>query len=169
MTLFHYDYENAMYTIHYLADKPEFIETVARWYWEEWHRDIEKWSLDYVTELVGLCCNKNKLNINMIALTQNGEPAGAMSLLEDEFLPGWENKKPWLGGLYIAPKHRNKGLAYRLSYTLMNKAMNMGFDEVYLFTKEIHKLPQRHHFVPVGEQHYGEELYTIYRKDILSI
>lgn len=159
-----------MYTLHYLADRPEFIDQVAYWYWDEWHRHIEKWSLDYMKKIVRENhCNKDKLNINMIALDKDGTPAATMTLFEDEYLPGWEHKKPWLGGLYVAPEHRNKGLAYRLSYTLMNKAMNMGFEEVFLFTKEIHNLPRKHHFKAVGQEEYGGDMYTIYQKNIFEI
>lgn len=152
--------------IGYLKDYPEHIEQVAFWFHEEWHGTEENWSfeetLDYIRKHD---CNKDKLNITMIAL-DGDRMVGTIQLMADDLLPGWADVGPWIGGLYIDPDYRHHGIAYRLGYAMMSKAMNMGFDCMYMFTDSIHRLPQRHHARVVGQAAYAGKTVRIYKKDL---
>lgn len=49
-------------------------------------------------------------------------------------LEGRENLTPWLGGVYVAPDSRRRGVGTALVRAVEEKARELGFEEIYLFT-----------------------------------
>lgn len=126
--------------IAFLADHPEYLDQVAFWQWDEWDRDMLGLSLEEVTTLVRECSlHKDRLDINFIALTDAGECVGTIELADNEFLPGYEGRSPFLGSLYVAPEWRGKGIARQLMRAAMHHAVTLGFPRVYLYT---HTVPE---------------------------
>lgn len=153
-------------TLGYLADHIDHLPTLAKWFHDEWHGDAEGWSFDQTLEYIRKNdCNKEHLNITLIAMDKD-QLVGSAQLMKEDLLPGWDHVGPWIGGLYVAPGYRHHGIAFRLGYTLITKAMNMGFEEIYMFTDKIHRLPQRHHMQTVGKATYGKKKVTIYKKEL---
>ena len=64
----------------------------------------------------------------------DGEPAGTVSLLERD-LEGCGDLRPWIAGLLVSPRHRNKGVADALVKRTQSVAQQLGEKEVYLWTE----------------------------------
>jgi GNAT superfamily N-acetyltransferase len=53
-------------------------------------------------------------------------------------LPGRKDFSPWLGGVYVAPEFRNRGVAGSLCRVVEAHASELGFQQLYLFTLDQH-------------------------------
>lgn len=118
--------------ISYLADHPEFVAHLARGLLEEWRWITPELSLaDRMTRL-GSHLNRSVLPIAWVAHS-DGEPLGTAALRVHD-LEGREDLTPWLGGVYVAPEHRQRGIGAALCAVVERKAWALGFDEIHLFT-----------------------------------
>ena len=114
--------------IDYLADQPQTARVIARWFQAEWRPRYGTWKLADVEAEILEGMSLNALPLTLVAFMENAEgsrpsavaprPVGTVSLRSSSFedLPP-ENLPPlgpWLGGLYVAPEHRRRGLALAL-------------------------------------------------------
>jgi GNAT superfamily N-acetyltransferase len=152
----------------YLADHPNLLDQVASWHYDEWDRDTLGLSQQEVRKLIGSkALNRNRLNINFVALLPDGTPIGTIQLMAHEYLPNWMDVGPWIGALYVTPAWRHGGAAYALGYVAMRKALEIGFEHLYAFTSNLHQTLLRHHFDAIATQDFGGVPHTIYRKELL--
>ena len=124
-----------------LADRPEALPTVAGWFSSEWP--------DHPVDLSQGC---------VLVACEAGEPLGTVSL-RAHALDGHPQLAPGLGGLYVAPAHRRRGVAS----ALVRAAMTMGNVELYAATAHARGVFERlgwHLFQTVT--HEGEAL-AVYR------
>ena len=124
-----------MTEIVYLADHPEFLETVARWHLEAFG-EYQPRGMDLASK-VGLMkgrMNKERLPILWVAL-DSGQPVGTVQLKPQE-VPALATLTPWVGGLYVDPGHRSKGLGARLVAAAEEAARTLACDRVYLITTD---------------------------------
>ena len=118
--------------ISYLADRPEFVATLARGLWEQWRWITPELSLADRTAKLESHLNRSVLPIAWVAHS-NAEPFGTAALRIHD-LEGREDLTPWLGGVYVAPEHRQRGIGPALCAVVERNAWALGFDELYLFT-----------------------------------
>ena len=113
--------------IDYLSDQPQAARQIARWFQAEWRRRYGAWKLADVEAEILEGMSLNALPLTLVAFTENADdaggataprPVGTVSLrassfedLPPETLPPLG---PWLGGLYVASRHRRRGLALAL-------------------------------------------------------
>ena len=67
-------------------------------------------------------------------LAHDGDRAAGTASLRASDLPGREDLTPWLGGVYVAPAFRGRGIASALCRTVEQRARELGFNRLYLFT-----------------------------------
>ena len=79
---------------------------------------------------------------NRLAAHEAGQAIGTASLRASD-LPGREELSPWLGGVYVAPAFRGRGIASALCRTVEERAAALGHDRLYLFTLDQQALYQR--------------------------
>lgn len=118
-----------------LAEQPSAIKVVAAWFHDEWgYMHVTSSAADIEADLASHCHGK-ALPQTFVAII-GGETVGAAELKIREVvaLPEYEH---WLGGVYVSPGHRGKGIASRLAQHVSNTACNeYGVASLYLQTDE---------------------------------
>jgi predicted N-acetyltransferase YhbS len=75
--------------------------------------------------------NDNHMPITFVAL-DNNKPVGMCSLRENDGIR--DDLTPWLGSLVITPSHQKKGIGPQLINATKQKAIDLHFETLYLFT-----------------------------------
>lgn len=121
-----------MIAIRFLADHPDTIPTLVKWFraqWPEYHAAMsdEEMEQDFLED-----ASRDRLPIRLIAFEAN-EPVGTIILRKNgsETLPDFQ---PELGGLYVVESHRGRGIATELVRAGMQVAHKQGYDTVFATT-----------------------------------
>jgi RimJ/RimL family protein N-acetyltransferase len=121
-----------MITIGFLADYPDTIPTLAKWFrdqWPDYYADMSQEQLeqDFLEDT-----SRDRLPIRLVAFESN-ELAGTIILRENgtEALPEFQ---PELGGLFVIETHRGHGIATELVRAGMKLALDQGYETVYATT-----------------------------------
>lgn len=128
-------------TIDYLAQHPEFIPTLARETLDQYRDILGDETLDTRIAKLRSHLQTDRLPLALVA-SGNGELFG-MGALREHDLPGYEEFTPWLGGMFVRPHHRRRGIGSALCHALEEKAWLMGFPLLYLFTWDQQRLYAR--------------------------
>lgn len=116
-----------------LSQNPALLPVVAMWYFTQWGRHVPGRSHDDECQRLEVFLHDGALPLLLIAL-DNGEPVAAAQLKFHERTEHPE-REHWLGGVYVCPSHRGRGLAARLIEELMARAAALGVRDVYLQTE----------------------------------
>ena len=114
-----------------LADHPEVIETLARWFTEEWGSNPQH-SIGSITALLNQRLNRDQPPMALIGFTNDQVVASAsLKIRELEQLPQYEH---WLGSVYVRPEKRGLGFGKQITQAAIQQAHNIGIAELYLYT-----------------------------------
>lgn len=119
--------------IKYLVDAQQYIPTIAQWIYDEWNKYDPTLSVERVTVSLAQRLNKDKIPLVIIALVNN-DLAGVVSLKDSIRISGYEDRDLWLGNLIVSINYRNKGIGQLLLKHSYNKANQLGFKKISLFT-----------------------------------
>lgn len=114
-----------------LEERPELIDICARWNHEQWGADFG-FSLEYTVAALKDISGPHSRQAVKVALW-NDVPAG-MALLIDNDLDTHPHLTPWLASVYVTPEHRRHRLGAGLVKAVEQKASELGFAELYLYT-----------------------------------
>src|SRR5204863_6489616 len=90
--------------IDYLADRPEFIPTLARWHFQEWAYLRSGDSVEArITRLQGYCA-RGEIPFTVVAVS-DGELLGSASLVNHD-MDDRPELSPWLAGVFVRPACR---------------------------------------------------------------
>lgn len=120
------------FSIHYLADKPDFIPACAAWEHGRWGVQKPDYALDHALETFGNSAQRGQIPLTLIALDPKNDLPVAMGSLWENDGPKWAEKTPWIASIYTLYRYRKLGLAKTLIRKLEAEALRLGFDEVYL-------------------------------------
>ena len=120
-----------MITIDLLKNHPKAIPVLTK-IWREvlgqvWIPDV---SIERVEQKFLQHLNDQILPLTFVAL-HNNTPVGMCSLRENDGIR--PDLKPWLASLVVAPSYQKKGIAKKLMDASKQKALELGFEKVYLF------------------------------------
>jgi GNAT superfamily N-acetyltransferase len=152
-------------TIKYLADYELFIPIIAQWYIDEWGSYLGHTSLEEEAEKLKVYLHRNRLPLMVIALEYR-EIIGVAQLkfYEMEIFP---DKKHWLGGVYVAPSHRGRGVARQLVEACITKAKTLEVETLYLQTEDRSGgLYRRLGWEPLEEVNYKGSDVLVMKKDL---
>jgi RimJ/RimL family protein N-acetyltransferase len=114
-------------TIDFLADHPDTIPTLAKWFRDQWPEYYANWSNAQIEQDFLLDTSRTTLPSRLVAFESN-ELVGTIILREQtESLPGFQ---PELGGLYVVASHRSHGIATELIRAGMKLAREQGYETV---------------------------------------
>ena len=110
----------------YLADRAEAIPQLAAWFRAEWP------DMAGADAEAGFrrCVNKHRIPIGFVA-TEAEVPLGTVQLLSSS-VSSHAHLAPWVGGLYVVPASRHRGIATRLVDHAVAKAGELGHTKVYI-------------------------------------
>ena len=114
-----------------LVERPEFADQVAVWGFEEWGHLNPGQALDERRARIQGKMNVDRIPVAFIAL-HDDEILGTASLIFDD-LEG-DPRNPWLASVFVPANHRHKGVASALVRAVEEKAQELGYRRLYLFT-----------------------------------
>ncbi len=119
--------------ISYLADHPHFIETLAPWVLEHWRPILQEETLEDRVDKFRAHLNRDVLPIALVAHSKS-QVLGTAALRVCD-LPGRKDITPWLGGVYVAPQFRGRGIGTALCNAVEQETKNtIKSKTLYLFT-----------------------------------
>lgn len=127
--------------ISYLADHPEFIPVLAPYIVEHWRAVLPEETVERRVSKLQRHANKDTLPIGWVAHA-DGQVLGTAALRVHD-LEGREDISPWLGGVFVLPEYRRRGIASALCRVVEDKAWSLGFEMLYLFTPDQQRLYAR--------------------------
>lgn len=147
----------------YLADRPDAIPTVAKWYFKQWGylRDVS--SIEKTVQLLQQYLNRDQIPLIILAV-DNEEILGAVQLkfYEMEIYP---EKEHWLGGVYVAANHRKKKVAQNLIRKAIEVAESHCIETLWLQTQKLDGgLYKRLGWEPVEQAEYHREKVLVMKR-----
>lgn len=119
----------------FLADRPEALETVSHWYYDEWGRWNPKSSVQSISDKLRQSMNRNKIPLILLAIDQ-GDVVGAVELKFTE-MDIYPDKEYWLGGLFVEPGHRGAAVGEKLIWQIIVLSGELGIDKLHLQTEKL--------------------------------
>lgn len=113
-----------------LAAIPEAIPLLAEWFRTEWSVYFHDRSPEEVEEMMRMRMNRDRIPLALVALEQ-GRAIGTVALV-DVSIPTHMHLRPWLGGLYVRPEDRHRGVAMALVHAGEERARRIGIDRLYI-------------------------------------
>jgi len=117
-----------------LADHPEALSTVASWEQAEWGHLMPDVSLEQITHAFERRANRDHVPITLLGY-KGEELVGTASLVIHD-MSIHRDLSPWLAIVYVDPPHRGVGYGSALVRGVMDRASDLGFGQVYLFTPD---------------------------------
>jgi predicted N-acetyltransferase YhbS len=146
--------------IDYLAEHPEFVPTLAQETLNHYRHILRDETFETRCAKLRSHMHTDSLPLALVA-SGEGELLG-MGALREHDLPGHEQFTPWLGGMFVRPQYRRRGVGAALCRALEEKAWLMGFSILYLFT-----LDQQRLYARLGWQHLQPSSWLGYSVDIM--
>ena len=148
-----------------LADRPEAIPTIARWYYDQWgYRDPDN-SHEKTCTHIGNMLNRDHAPLHVLAI-EDGRVLGVAQwkIREMDIYPDREH---WLGGVYVSDQSRGRGIASRVCNKAAEIAKSFGVDRVYLQTEKLDGgLYARLGWHPMEKVHYHGVDVRVMGKDL---
>ncbi len=148
-----------------LADHLDVIPTLAEWFRDQWPdyfagRILPDIEADFHKE-----AQRHYIPVRLVAFV-DGELVGTV-VLRDRAIAILPKTHPGLGGLFVRPQYRKRGIATELVQAGMNVAREQGYGEVYATTVVAGGILTRLGWIIVEEVvEHGDEQLTLYRCDL---
>ncbi len=118
-----------------LADRSDAVPLVARWYFDQWGYKETGNSFEATCERLLGKLNRDCLPIPVVACDGNIVVGAAqLKVREMEIFP---DREFWLGGVYVVPEARGRGIAQALVDKLAVIAESLGIKELWLQTRVV--------------------------------
>ena len=117
----------------YLKDQPSAIETVAQWYFDQWGHLAAAETLAGVRANLERYLNRDRIPLVILAVADH-EVVGAAQLKFRE-MAIYPEKEHWLGGVFVAPHHRGRGVGSALAGRIAEIARSLQVKTLHLQTE----------------------------------
>jgi len=117
----------------YLADRPEAVPQIARWWFDEWGHLRPGHSVEALASWVRDHLSRDQLPIHIVAILDN-RIVGAAALKLHELFDLYPDKNHWLGSVFVAPDFRGRGIASALAMKVVEIANSRGIQSLHLQT-----------------------------------
>lgn len=118
--------------ISYLIDCPQHVPQLTQWMFEEWDVMLGEKTTEPRIKKLNAHMNRDQLPIAWVAHAE-GRLLGSAALRVHD-IEGYEHLTPWLGGVFVGPQFRRRGIGAELCTTVENAARSRGVQTLYLFT-----------------------------------
>jgi N-acetylglutamate synthase-like GNAT family acetyltransferase len=122
----------ALMQISYLVEVPDAAGALIPGLIEHWRYIAPEDTVESRESRFKAHMNRDVLPIAWVAHSENRVLGTAALRIHD--LPGREDLTPWLGGVFVLPEFRRRGIASTLCKVVEGKALALGFPHVFLFT-----------------------------------
>jgi GNAT superfamily N-acetyltransferase len=149
-----------MIEIVFLADHPEVIPILTRWFCAQWPDYYAERTPTEIAQDFYLEANRYGLPVRLIAFT-DGELVGTITLRE-RALQALPESYPGLGGLFVMEQHRGRGIGTELISAGMNVAREQGYERIYAATIRARGILERLGWDQVQAISIGDEQSVLY-------
>jgi predicted N-acetyltransferase YhbS len=120
-----------MTRITHLFNLPQHRTAVAHLIHHEFWTDVPGATVEGMASRLALASSADTVPLCLVALNDNGEPVGAVNLVEsdDDHHTDWT---PWLAGMVVAAPLRGQGIGTALVKALLTEARRVHVRQVYL-------------------------------------
>jgi len=120
--------------IEYLVDNIALVPIIAHWHHEEWGYfnpgdSVEKRITNLQTHL-----GREQIPTTFISLS-GGILLGSASLIAHD-MDTRMDLSPWLASIYVLPENRGQGIGTALVERVIEEAVELGIETLYLFTPD---------------------------------
>lgn len=138
--------------IEYLADRLEYVSTLASWHRCEWGHLRPDESVETRATKLQAWSGRHQIPTVFVASAEDTLLGSAMLVPHDmDSRPQWS---PWLAGVVVAPEHRRRGIGASLSTHAVTEARSLGFPTLYLYT-----FSTEHYYARLGWQFIERDSY----------
>lgn len=149
-----------------LADIPEAVPILARWYFDQWGRDVPGNSFEATCTRISEKLNRDQAPLHIVAV-EAGEVLGAAQWKIRE-MTTYPEREFWLGNVFVSPEARGSGVASRLAEEIAQIAKSHGVAELSLQTERLDGgLYARLGWQPVEQVHYHGNEVLVMQRDLL--
>jgi GNAT superfamily N-acetyltransferase len=142
-------------TIKYLNDHPEFIDTIARWHYDQWHHILHDFTLDRYTEY--LSSHYRRGGIPSLFVAVHKSKVIGTAAFEDYDMDTHQELSPWLASVYVDQNYRKKGVGRTLVRRVIEEARSFIVNKLYLFTSDRVPFYTKYGWaILFREEYYGE-------------
>jgi predicted N-acetyltransferase YhbS len=120
-------------TIEYLADRLEFLPTLAQWQHAEWGRENPGDSVETRAARLQEGANRDRIPLVVVAHAGGTEVLGSASLVQHD-MDTRLDLSPWLASVFVGSEHRRKGVGAELVRRIMSDATKLKVPLLYLYT-----------------------------------
>jgi predicted N-acetyltransferase YhbS len=110
---------------------PEHTRAIAKWLYDEWGH-LRPGPFEERLAKFQACVSETEMPACLVAM-EGDAPVGCV-ILKDHDMEHKNAYAPWLASLFVKPEFRNKGIALRLQKACLQKARELGFDRIYLYS-----------------------------------
>jgi len=118
-----------------LIDRPDALSLIAKWYWQEWGRLNPAATTESIAAKLSASMNRDAIPLVMLAI-RGDEVIGSAELKYRE-MTIYPDKEHWLGGVFVVPEHRGKGVAARLIEAVVDTARSLNVTMLHLQTERL--------------------------------
>ncbi|MDJ0926805.1 MAG: GNAT family N-acetyltransferase [Gammaproteobacteria bacterium] len=118
----------------FLADREDALPLIAKWYFDEWGYLKKGATLASTVERLRHSLNRDRIPFILVA-TADGDIIGAAELKYREMAEMFPEKEHWIGGVYVASKHRGHGFASLIAEEIACRAPAYGVEVLHLQTE----------------------------------
>jgi predicted N-acetyltransferase YhbS len=118
--------------IEYLADRIEFLPTLARWHYHEWAYLRPGDSVKARVARLRGSCGRGEIPLTVVAVS-DGELLGSASLVDHD-MESRQELSPWLSGVFVRPERHRQGIGAALVRRVMDGATSLHIPKLYLYT-----------------------------------
>jgi len=118
-----------------LAARPDAVPLVAEWYFGEWGHLNPAATPEKIA--ARLFASMNRDAIPLVVLAVMGDEVIGSAEIKYREMTIYPEKEHWLGGVFVVPEHRGKGVAARLIDAVVNSARVLGVDVLHIQTERL--------------------------------
>ena len=118
----------------FLADREDAIRLIAGWYFAEWGH-LTKLSIEAIVTKMRDALNRDKIPLFVLAV-EDDEIVGVAELKYQE-MAIYPDKEHWIGGVFVPPAHRGRGIASHLANRIAEIAGSLGVETLHLQTERL--------------------------------
>ncbi len=150
--------------IYHFADARHHLPQLAEWLLAEWGHHHQNQSKEAAITRLEKNLNKDTLPIGFVGEV-NHQLVGCAMLRNDD-MGDAAPYNPWLASVYVHPDFRGQGFALPLIKVVEEKAAQLGYQQLYLFTKVSVGLYEKAGWQAFEMRDYRDKTYTVMKKKL---
>ena len=118
-----------------LADRPEAIPILARWYFDQWGERSPGSTVATMCSILETYLNRTAIPLLVLAVDRD-EILGVASLKYRE-MDLYPDREHWLGGVYVPTVHRSRSVGSHVVENVVERARRLNVSTLHLQTERL--------------------------------